>query len=306
MYIKMMPNRQRYDLHHIYEYHFYGNFNLKANNMKKVLLAFDGQHFSKGVFEFVKQMNAHEPVMAIAIFLPSIDFVELLYSFGGVPAGPMYIPEVMQRDDKELNDNIKRFQNLCEADDIKYEVHTDFTKHIVTHIKDETRFADLLVLSSKSFYENLGEETQEDYLSNVMHKAECPVVLVPDNFRTPQNIIMAYDGSEQSVYAIKQFAYLLPEFRDTPTLLIYFETTRKEVPQRMDIENLVSLHFTHLTISRLRISPKKDLEKWIDDNGDTLLVAGAYGRSLFSEAFKRSFISEVIHYHKVPVFVAHK
>ncbi len=274
--------------------------------MKKILLAFDGQHFSTEVFEFVKQMNKHQPVMATGIFLPSIDYIELLYSFGGIPAGPMYITEAAKGDDKILQKNIARFKHLCVENNIKHNIHTDFSNHVVTQIKEETRFADLLVLSSISFYENLGEDTQEDYINNVMHKAECPVVLIPAEYKTPESIIMAYDGSEQSVFAIKQFAYLFPEFKKIQVLLVYFDKSKKEVPDRAGIEELVSLYFEHLTISKLKISPQKDLEQWIIDNGDTMLVAGAYGRSLFSETFKKSFITEVIRDHKVPVFVAHK
>ena len=78
------------------------------------------------------------------------------------------------------------------------------------------------------------------------------------------------------------------------------------VPDRENLESLFMHHFRHLTIFKLKISPKKDIEDWILSNGDTMLVAGAYGRSLFSEMLKKSFISEVINDNKIPVFVAHK
>ncbi len=274
--------------------------------MKKVLLAFDGQHFSTSAFEFVKQMNCSQPIMVVGLFLPSIDYVELLYSFGAVPAGPMYVTKVHEVDHEVLNKNIAHFKELCIENNIKFSVHKDFDQHIVTKVKEESRFADLLVLSSTTFYSNLGTETQEDYITNVLHKAECPVVLIPGEYKAPKNIILAYDGSEQSVFAIKQFAYLFPEFRSTHALLVYFNTTEKGVPEHKYIEELSALYFEHFSIFKLKIGPKKDLEQWIHDYGNTLLVAGAYGRSAFSEMFKKSFISEVIHDHEVPLFVAHK
>ena len=274
--------------------------------MKKILLAFDGQHFSPGVFEFVKQMNAGQKVLATGLFLPSVDYVELLYSYGGVPAGPLFVTEAVELDEHLLKANVDHFKQLCHENQIACTVHTDFTRHIVPFLQNETRFADLLVLSSKSFYENLGLETQEDYIANVLHKAECPVVLVPEDYRTPRSVIMAYDGHEQSVYAIKQFAYMFPEFHDTEALLVYFDKGKSGVPDRDGIDELAALYFSELTIFKLKIDTRKDLEKWLSDNGDTMLVAGAYGRSAFSEMFKKSFISEVIRDHKVPIFVAHK
>ena len=274
--------------------------------MKKVLLAFDGRHFSEGVFEFVKQMNEQQKILATGVFLPSVDYVELLYSYGGVPAGPLFVSENIESDDQALEKNIALFRKRCNEYKIACKVHKDFSRHIATEIKNETRFADLLVLSSSSFYENLGVETLDDYIANVLHKAECPVVLAPENYTTPESIILAYDGSEQSVFAIKQFAYLFPEFRSTDVLLVYFDKGKSGVPDKKGIDELLGLYFENLTVFKLKIDPKKELEEWIHKNGNTLLVAGAYGRSLFSEMFKKSFINDVIHDHKVPIFVAHK
>jgi nucleotide-binding universal stress UspA family protein len=274
--------------------------------MKKVLLAFDGRHFSKGICDFVIQMNINQPVMAVAMFLPPVDYIELLYSFAGLPASPLYIAQAGEADEELISKHISHFKSICEENGITYKIHTDFTKHVVSRVKEETRFADLLVLGSKSFYKNLGEETQDDYITNVLHKAECPVVLIPGEYREPENIILAYDGSEQSVFAIKQFAYMFPEFHGKQALLIYFNPGRTDVPERNYIEELASIYYAHFSIFKLKIGTQKDLEKWIPENGNSILVAGAYGRSLFSDLFRKSFISEIIHDHNLPIFVAHK
>jgi len=274
--------------------------------MKKILLAFDGRHFSQGVFDFARQLHAMRKVFVTGIFLPSIDYLELMYSYGGIPAGPLYVVESTDTDDELLRKNIARFSQLCEEAGIPHKVHTDFSGHIVNQVKNETRFADVLVLSSFSFYENLGRETQEDYIANVLHKSECPVVLVPEEYKVPDNIVMAYDGSEQSVFAIKQFAYLFPEYYDKKVLLAYFGKEQKDMPLPEEIEELVKLHFEYVEVSRLALDPKKEMEQWLEHHGDTMLVAGAYGRSLLSELFKKSFITDVIRKHKAPIFVAHK
>ena len=274
--------------------------------MKRILMAFDGRHFSKGVFEFGKQMNCYQPIMATGLFLPSIDYVELFYSYGGIPAGPVFVQQPLQEDDEVINNNILKFVDLCADNHMKYTVHQDFTKHVVDKVKSETRFSDVLVLSNSSFYANLGDETHDEYIENILRTTECPVMLVADEYKTPNNIIIAYDGSERSVYAIKQFAYLFPEFRDIHTLLVYFDNGREGVPERKAIEEFASLHFNKLSIFKLKINPKKDLESWLSNYGNPLLVTGSYGRSGFSEMFRQSFIAEVLHKHLVPVFIAHK
>lgn len=52
--------------------------------MRKILLAFDGSHFSEGAIEFANQLNKRNPVLLVGIFLPLIDYSALWsYSGGG-------------------------------------------------------------------------------------------------------------------------------------------------------------------------------------------------------------------------------
>jgi hypothetical protein len=51
--------------------------------MKKVIIAFDGKHFSEGAFEFVRRLNDKQALLVTGVFLPGIDYSELLYSLGG-------------------------------------------------------------------------------------------------------------------------------------------------------------------------------------------------------------------------------
>ncbi len=274
--------------------------------MKKVILAFDGQHFSEQVFEFARYLNNQSPITLTAVFLPAIGYVELLYSFAGMLSGPMYVTEVVKNSDDAMLKNIALFEDMCAKNNIRYQLLSDATTSPTQAVIDETRYADLLVLSGKSFYENLDDDTREEYIADVLHKAECPVVLIPDTFRLPDSIIMAYDGSEQAVFAIKQFTYLFPQLKGVRVLLAYFNKSSDSVPERSQIEDFLTAHYDLVTIFKLKITDKKDLEKWMEDNGDTLLVAGAHHRSMLSEMFRGSFINEVVHRHKVPVFVAHK
>ncbi len=273
--------------------------------MKKVLLAFDGEHFSPGVFEFVKQMNSHAPVLAVGVFLPAIDYVELLYSFGGVPAGPMYMNEVVAANEESVKRNISYFRNECARNGIECIVHKDAAKHIISRLANETRFADLLVLGSKTFYENIGEDAQEDYIVNVTHKAECPVVLVPEDYEAPENIIFAYDGSDHSVFAIKQFNYLFPYYTGMKALLVNF-SDRGKVPQREEIEELLVCYYKDISITQVGIHNQKETEDWMLANTSPMLVSGAFGRSLLSEFIKKSFITEIMRDHKLTVFVTHR
>ncbi len=274
--------------------------------MKKILLAFDRQKISDDMMQYILHLNNAQPIAAIGMFLPTVEMVEVPYSFGGVPAGPLYVAESEENNESLLNAEIRKFTDFCTANNIEYKVHNDFTHQVIAKIVDESRFADLLVLDNAAFYANLGAETQNDYISELLHKLECPCFMIPGVYEVPKNIIMAYDGSEQSIYALKQFSYMFPEYSKTQVLLVYFNQSKEGVPHREEMEELMSYHYFNVSIFKLKIDPAKDLDQWVRDNGASMFVAGAYSRSFFSELFHKSFVNEIVKEHKIPVFVSHK
>ncbi|THU39527.1 hypothetical protein FAM09_13565 [Niastella caeni] len=274
--------------------------------MIKILLAFDGAHFSEGAFGFARKLNESSPILLTGVFLPQIDYAAL-WSYSAAVGAGMVMPLAEEEDAAAVEKNIERFTSLCQLANIEYRVHKDFTDFALPGLKKETRFADLLILGSESFYENIGVNEPNSYLKEAIHNAECPVLVVPEQFEFPEKNILAYDGSDSSAYAIKQFAYLFPEFTDNKTVLIYARANDEiSFPEEQNIEELCSRHFPDLTFFKLGIDPKKYFALWSSEKKGSILVSGAYGRSSFSMMFKRSFVSDVIRDHKLPVFIANR
>ena len=274
--------------------------------MKKILLAFDGEHFSHSIFDFVKHMNTQQPVLAVGCFLPSVDYTELLYSFGGVPSGPFYMAEAVKGNPEIVARNVDYFRNLCAQNDIACSIHQSDAKRIVTAIKLETRYADLLLIEGKTFYENLGKDTQQDYVTNVLHEAECPVIIVPENFHAPESLIFAYDGSEQSVFAIKQFHYLFPFYTDLHALLVYFASKEKQLPERQNIHELLDCYYKNTVITKMNIRNREEIAGWLQANRNIMFVCGSYGRNVLRELFHHSFASAITTQSQQLLFIAHK
>lgn len=270
--------------------------------MKKVLAIFDGTHFSEGSVKFASQLNENSPIVLTGIFLPSVDYSDaMIYYLGGM-AG-IYLPNTEHENDL-MDKNIKKFEDYCVKNNISYRVHRDFDLHVLETIQKETRYADLLVLSSALFYENLGEDAQEEYLKTAMHKAECPIIVLPEEFAFPKSIIITYDGSESSVYAMKQFSYIFPQLSSLSTLITYV-SVKNDIPDMSYLEELAALHFEDLTITKLSIDAKKYFTTWLSDKGNALLVTGGFNRPGISELFKKNFAWDVIKEQKLPLFIAH-
>lgn len=275
--------------------------------MRKILLAFDGTHSSKGAFEFARRINQHSPVLLTGVFLPQINYANV-WSYAGSAAGaPMFIPLVEDEETVAIEKNIAGFESLCQKNNIDYKIHKDFTDFALPALMKETRFADLLIIGSESFYENLGINEPNESIKEALHGSECPVLVVPEEFEFPESNILAYDGSDDSVFAVKQFAYLFPELCRNNTLLVYAtEEANKKFPDEAFIEELGARHFPDMSLLKLQINPKQFFTKWVADRKGSILISGAFSRSVFSTMLKKSFVTDVIRNHSLPVFVAHR
>lgn len=275
--------------------------------MKKILLAFDGTNFSEGAFEFVRRLNELQPVMVTGVFMPQVDYANLWSYAAAAGGGAVFVPLLEEEDSELVQKNIGHFEELCQHHGIAYKVHKDFFDFALPELKKETRFADVVVISGELFYKRFIEANQYEYLRDALHASECPVLVVPEQFAFPDNNILAYDGSEASVYAIKQFAYIFPELANNKTLLVYAQSEdEKNIPSREYIIELASQHYKDLTIHNLEMNSRKYFNAWISAQKGPILVSGSFSRSALSQVFRKSLVADIIREHMVPVFIAHK
>jgi hypothetical protein len=246
-----------------------------------------------------------KPVLLTGIFLPEVDYARFFF-FPTAFTAPAYIPMLEDFEVDEVEGNVEEFAQLCQKNFIEYRVHKDLFDSSIPQLTKETRFADLMVIGSETFYTNGIVNGSDEYLKDALHTTECPVIIVPEKFNFPSNIVLAYDGSASSVYAIKQFANLFPELCTLKTILVNAGDEKHNLPDQVLIEELAARHFENLTITKINSDHKNKINNWLSEHKDLLLVSGSCGRSGVSEIIRKSFIIDIIKEHKTPVFIAHK
>jgi len=273
--------------------------------MRKIILAFDGDNFSEGGFEFARNLNEQDPVLLTGVFLPPLALLNpVSYQMNKNKNVPAYIPVISNEDLHEIEKNVEQFKMLCLSHGIRHHVHRDFDDFPLQELAKETRYADLMITGSEIFYEELGVTKVNAYLEHTLHHSECPVVVVPEKYDFPQNVILAYDGSKNSVFAIKQFAYLFPTLTRKQAILLYSSHKGERLPEKSNIEEWVTCHFPGLSIFSVDVD-KKHFPTSINRESTPIVIAGSYGRTAVSQLFKKSFMTEIIRDHKTPVFIAH-
>ncbi|WP_212003600.1 hypothetical protein [Chitinophaga sp. HK235] len=267
--------------------------------MKKILLAIDDGHFPEGAFEFARQMNEIEPIVLCGVFLPEMNLsVDIGY-------GSSFIPLTENYGAASIQESMVTFKEYCERYNIHHLVHHDVSEFALKVLHRETRFADLLLLSSEKFYADIVARPG-GFLDNALHQSECPLIVSPENLAFPESIILTYDGSASSVFAIKSFAMLFPQLCSRKTMLLYAQSDKSSVPDTDSILELVQHHFSNLDAQAVNMIPEKNFNTWLGGVGKPIVVSGAYGRSQISRFFRHSFIADTLKAHQVPVFIAHR
>jgi hypothetical protein len=273
--------------------------------MRKVIVAFNGGTFSAGAMDFVRMMNEKEPVNVTGNFLPQTDYTGL-WTYSGVLGGSVYGRPVQDEYNAAVKENIALFEQYCSNNQLLYQVHTHFHDYALSSLMKQTRYADIAVLSAESLYSNMGKNEHYEYLKEVLHAAECPVVLTPDQLELPANNIIAYDGSDSSVYAMKQFCYLLPELIANPTLLVHTDEEDTVLPHAPLIKELAALHFHNISFQSLELNARDYFATWISEKQKGILISGAFSKPYFTRMFKKSFVADTLKAHLLPVFIAHR
>jgi len=121
-----------------------------------------------------------------------------------------------------------------------------------------------------------------------------------------QRLVIGYDGSKDSVFALKQFCYLFPQFLDLPTEMVYVKNEdTDEIPELRQLKELSSLYFSSMSHTKLHFKADTCFSDWIGEKPAAMLVTGSFGRSGLSYMARKSFVEKVIRDHGTPVFIAH-
>jgi hypothetical protein len=272
--------------------------------MKKILFACDGRNFSPALIRFAADYNQVETILLTGVFFHTINYTQLAASTMGMDSAAV-ISLTLDEEQKDIDQSIRLFESACTSHGIEHRVHDNSADWSADSLLKESRFADLLLLSEELFYASLDDRQPNSAMREILHKSECPVLLLPENYTEPAALVIAYDGRRESVFAIKQFASLLPHYCQKECSIVYISDDDDEIPDIDLLKELAARHFPQLEISHYDFDARKYFETWIRDKKGVMLIAGAFGRSFLSMSFKKSFVSGIIKEHQAPVFVGH-
>ena len=272
--------------------------------MKKILFVCDVNNFPKGAFKFIENLKETDQFLLTGAFFHSANFDIVM------PASVAFAPDPIvaftDTDVEAVAGSIEKFKQKCEQSGIEYLVHEESDTFQIEDFVKETRFADVAVVSEELFFIHIDAEQPNSYLKEVLHRSECPVLVIPENYTSITNVAIAYDGKKESMFAVKQFCYLFPQYTTLPTHVLYWvHKTDDEIPDMEYIEEFASRHFTNLDFKEIFFDQTKYMADWSRKNRNTIVISGSYKRSGLSTLLEKNFVDDMIKHPSSVIFIAH-
>lgn len=271
--------------------------------MKKILLAFDEHTLSDSTIAFIRHIHTKSPLSLTAAVLPAAALYtpwQLIAENSGVDENQAGASA------DELSNALDKLVKFCEQYNIRYTIRNSVAGTALHELKAESLFADLLIISSGRFYPKHLNTKPGRFLTDALREVYCPVLLLPDQFHFPETNILAYDGSRNAIFAIKQFAYLFPELMGNESSVLFLPVgATEQIPSKNQLKELMEVHYRHISWHQLTAPSAQFVTDWIRHQPSPLLVAGAFGRTELSLFIHQSFVADIMGTHQVPVFIAH-
>jgi nucleotide-binding universal stress UspA family protein len=279
---------------------------LRKNTMEKILLAMDGYSQNTYAIDFACYLARLTHSRLTGVFLegtpeggePAITRLEELATVGQVS-------EVAYAADPVL-EHVHQFREACLCREVRAKVHRDRGVP-VADILLESRFSDLIVVDPETSFRNTEKAFPGRFIRDVLLTAECPVLVSPYSFDSLDEVIFAYNGTSSSVFAIKQFTYLFPEFKHKKAIVVNVcDGEVSAIEEQFKMKEWLSAHYEAVDFVLLKGDASDELFGYLLERKNAIVVLGAYGRGILSRFLRPSHASLLMRTINLPIFIAHR
>lgn len=205
-----------------------------------------------------------------------------------------------------VSSQVEQFRESCCCREVPVRIHRNRGVPL-NEILLESRFSDLIVVDPETSFKPVEHGFPGQFVRDVLLAAECPVVVSPYDFDELDRVLFAYNGSASSVFAIKQFTYLFPEFRRKKAVVVTVRNGGEAVlEEQYKIKEWFSAHYEDVAFEVLKGEASDELFAYLLDKKNAIVVLGAYGRGVLSRFFKPSQANLLLKTINLPVFIAHR
>jgi len=277
--------------------------------MQKIIAAFDGFKFSQSNLNYAIALAAKANAHLTNVFLDDKTYTryaiyDLVFEDG---VSQKKMSKLVQQDARIRNEAASKVVEVCSQIGVSFNIHHD-ENVALDELLHETIFADLLIINNKESFTHHEEKYPSRFLQDLLSNTQTPVFLTPDSYKPIEKIVLLFDGTPTSVYAIKQLNYLLPIFNYLPVELITVNTDDEQqtIPDVNLLKEFLHRHYPVINYTILNGMASVEIVNYLKmETLQCLMVLGAYRRTMVSRWFKSSMADALVKAFNFPLFIAH-
>ena len=270
----------------------------------EILYVCQSEDFLSGDFELAAYLARKTDSILVGAILENLAWEEVPIAESGSVHISTDLPqnEPVRVHTEEL---AARFKDACVCAEVRYRVHIERNRPL-RELVAESRYADLIIVSATLSPDGKDKKVPTDFVSMLLEKAECPVIVGNERFEKISRLVFAYDGSLNAVFALKQFSYLFPQFSDTPITLVEAIAEEQEcITEEHKLHEWLGMHYSEVELVTLKGAGTDQMLQYITGLSHVLIIMDGYGRGFLNRIFRPSLVAPVIDLIGMPVFIAH-
>jgi hypothetical protein len=273
--------------------------------MEKILLALEGDKQNTYAIDFACYLAKLTGSRLTGVFLEGASDRMRPEVNPMVEPLALTCPLTLETDSDPVVQQVHRFREACICREVLARVHRDRGIPL-KELLLESRFADLVVVDPETTFHKQEREFPGHFIREILPEAECPVLISPYRFDGMDTVIFAYDGSASSVFAIKQFTYLFPMFKNKKAIVVNVNREeRTAINEQFKMKEWLSAHYQDLDFVILNGNASDELFGFLLEKKNAIVVLGAYGRGILSRFLKPSHANLLLRTINLPIFIAH-
>ena len=277
--------------------------------MSRILVAFDGLQYSASAQQYAVELARTGEWHLSGLFLDDPTYtgfaIYAAVTEDGVSESRL---ARLTRKDAELRiESSGRFQKACKEAHVSFDIHHT-RKNALTELLRESLYADMLIVQSDIHFTHHKEDFPSRFLSRILSKSRCPVLLVPPVYKPVEGFLFLYDGTAASFRSIKNFAFPFQKFSRTQAQLLSVHAVAgpSHVKDHTSVSHWIHQHFSDVRMGVREGIPISEIDEFLKkDRMSYICVTGSYGRTSISRWFRESMSDHIHRHFQLPVFICH-
>ena len=214
---------------------------------------------------------------------------------------------LLEKDKAARTKSADIFEQACKKANLNYTVRHD-QSFSAQEVLKESIYSDLLLIGAAETFSHLPDQPPTRFIRDLLSGTQCPVLIIPKDYREIEKVALLYDGKPAAVYAIKMFNYMMPWLRDKATEVVSVadDEDTAELPDEALVKEFIACHYPTATYTLLNGDPEEELLTYLKNSSkNSMVVLGAYQRNGVSRWFKSSMADRLMKSIDAPLFIAH-